>query len=135
MTKTKKNEVPEVPSDLPIDDRPLSEGTKRKVPQRGVRKRVLGEGEGDYCVYEILGEGMQAPRGSLVPIPGVPRFVDTAKALHWIRMESGDLLSGKQVMIFRACEILTLRVQAKPTVVIEAKPKVTVQKGPETSNG
>lgn len=111
--------------------------TPRSVPQRGVRKRVLGEGEGDYCIYEIAGPETQLPRGALLPLPNVPRFVDTGGALKWIRNESGDLLAGKQVMIFRACEVLSLRVQQKPTVVIEAKTKVTVTKPgtAETSDG
>lgn len=120
----------EAPTDAPVQE-------AKKVPNRGVRKRVLGEGDGDYCIYEIAGPESQLPKGAMLPIPSVPRFADTAKALHWIRTESGDLLAGKQVMIFRACEILTLRVQQKPTVVIEAKPKITVNtpKAAETSDG
>jgi hypothetical protein len=107
---------------------------KRKVPKRGIKKRVLGEGEGDYCIFELIGDHEVIPRGSLVPIPTIPRFIDTANAMKWIRTESGDLLAGKQVMIFRACEILSLVVQSKPQVVINTKPKVTVTK-PETSDG
>lgn len=124
--------APEAPTDAPIAA-PTSEG--KKVPQRGARKRVLGEGEGDYLIYEIIGEGSPIPKGALMPIPAVPQFEDTAKALAWIRNESGDLLAGKQVMIFRACEILSLRVQQQPKVVIESKPKVTISKAPETSGG
>jgi hypothetical protein len=101
-------------------------GEAKKVPQRGIRKRVLGEGEGDYLIYELATVETKLPRGTLVPIPTVPQFEDTAAALKWIRNDSGDLLAGKQVMIFRACEILSLRVQSRPTIVIEAKPKVTV---------
>lgn len=125
--------VPEAPTDAPIGATP-SEGQPRRVPQRGTRKRVLGDGEGDYLIYEIIGEGQQIPRGALMPIPKVPQFVDTAKALAWIRNESGDLLAGKQVMVFRACEILSLRVQQQPKVVIESKPKVSVAKKTETSS-
>lgn len=125
--------APEAPTDAPIGAIP-SEGQPRRVPQRGMRKRVLGDGEGDYLIYEIIGEGQQIPRGALMPIPKVPQFVDTAKALAWIRNESGDLLAGKQVMIFRACEILSLRVQQQPKVVIESKPKVSVAKKMETSS-
>lgn len=126
--------------DAPTGETPVtaSEGSTasgRKVPQRGTRKRVLGEGQGDYLIYEMIGDGHPAiPRGSLVPIPQVPQFEDTAKALAWLRNESGDLLSGKQVMVFRACEILSLTVQQQPKVVISSKPKVTVTKAPETSS-
>lgn len=113
-------------AETPTDDSVPAAAEKQKMPQRGIRRRVLGEGEGDYCIHEIAGQGMPYPRGCLIPIPDVPRFQDTASAMKWIRNESGDLLAGKQVMVFRACEILTLEVQQKPTVVISAKPKVTV---------
>lgn len=119
----------------PTDDTPSEGNPAKRVPQRGVRKRVLGDGQGDYAVYEVIGKGHAAiPAGSLIPIPKVPYFIDTAKALAWIRNESGDLLAGKQVMVFQAKEILTLRVQQQPRVVIEAKPKISVTKAPETSS-
>ena len=47
-------------------------------------------------------------------------------AMQWIRNESKDLLTGKSLMVFQAKELLTIRVQTKPTVVIEAKQKVTL---------
>lgn len=105
-----------------------------KHPKRGVRKRVLGEGEGDYCIYEIAGQGSQFPAGTLIPIPDIPRFEDTVKAMAWLRKSSGDLLAGKQVMIFRAMEILSLQVEQKPTVTITSKPKIVVNPKPETAN-
>lgn len=112
----------ETPTDVPT-----SEVKKRKkMPQRGIRRRVLGKGEGDYCIYELVGKGSTLPVGAMVPIPGVPQFEDTNKAIRWIKNESGDLLAGKQVMIFRACEIMSLVIQTRPTVVIQSKPKVDV---------
>lgn len=99
-----------------------------------IRKRVLGDGDGDYMIYEVIGEGMAAPRGSLVPIPGVPQFPDSIRAMKWLRQNSGDKLAGKQVMIFRACEIMTLRIDVSPRITFEAKPKVAPKKV-ETSNG
>lgn len=112
----------ETPTDVPT-----SETKKRKkMPQRGIRRRVLGKGEGDYCIYELAGKGSNLPAGAMIPIPGVPQFEDTNKAIRWIKTESGDLLAGKQVMIFRACEIMSLVLQHKPTVVIQSKPKVDV---------
>lgn len=112
----------ETPTDSPVPETPPV--AAKKVPQRGKRMRVLeGEG-GDYCIYEIAQPGVaKIPAGALLPIPTVPRFKDVADATKWIKNESGDKLSGKQVMIFRACEILSLTVQMKPTVVIQSKPK------------
>lgn len=106
----------------------------KKAPNRGIRKRVLGDGEGDYCIYEIAGSDSNLPKGSLLPIPTVPRFTATFLAVKWIKSESGDLLAGKQVMIVKACEILSLQITTKPTIVISCKPKITVTK-PEVSNG
>ena len=137
MSKNGKNSpVPQAPTDEPLEvaTAPSEGKKKRKVPQRGARKRVLGEGEGDYLIYELIGEGSEMPKGSMIPIPGVPQFESTVKAIAWIKNESGDKLAGKQVMIFRVCEILSLIVQQQPKVVIQAKPKVTVTKAPETSS-
>lgn len=127
MSRSKNTPPLEAPTDAPI--------TPPTPKAKGPRKRVLGEGEGDYLIYEIMGDGAQLPKGTLVPIPKVPQFEDTAKALKWIRNDSGDTLAGKQVMILRACEILSLRIAQRPTVVIEAKPKVAVSSGPEVSSG
>lgn len=114
-------------AETPTDTAPGEAKEPRpKVPQRGIRRRVLGDGEGDFCIYEIAPPSASYPRGTLMPIPGTPRFSDTGSALRWLKNESGDLLAGKQIMIFRACEILTLHVQQKPTVVIESKPKIVV---------
>lgn len=113
-------------SETPTDSPAPQTLAPEKVPQRAKRKRVLGDGEGDYCIYEIVPPGTPLPAGALIPIPGVPRFEETKKALAWISAESGDTLAGKQVMVFRACEILAIQVQAKPTIVIQAKAKKTV---------
>jgi hypothetical protein len=137
MTKaTVSNPAPEpssamqTPTDSPVPRE------KQKHPNRGKRKRVLGEGDGDYCIYMIVGAGHpHVPAGSLVPIPNVPRFTSTALAMAWMRKESGDLLIDKQVMIFRACEIISLEVEKKPVVTFRSKPKVLVNKAPETSDG
>lgn len=112
-------EVPTTPTDELAPKKPKT--------KRGNRKRLLGNGEGDYCVYEVIPAGHpHMPAASLVPIPNIPRFVDTVKASKWIRQEGGDLLAGKQVMIFRAMEILDIQVQTKTSVVITAKPRKLV---------
>lgn len=127
--------VPEQPPNL---EAPTGEEPRRKVPQRGTRRRVLGEGEGDYCIYEIAPNGSGLPAGSLVPLPTIPRFTSTVEAVRWIRLKSGDLLAGKQLMVLRALEIMHVQVQQAPQVVISAKPKITVtnpKAGETSSNG
>ena len=127
----------ETPTDVTPTDSATESAGKKKIPQRGIRRRVMGEGEGDYYIYEIAPPESKLPKGSMIPIPKVPRFLDTAAAIKWIKNESGDLLIGKQVMVFRACEIMSLRAETRPTVVIECKPKITVTdpKAAETSDG
>jgi hypothetical protein len=127
MTESEKLETP-------TDELNPSEGkARKKVPGRGTRKRVLGEGEGDYCIYEMIGQGSEIPKGSLVPV-GAPRFEDTIAAMKWLRNEGGHL-AGKQVMVWRACEIVSLEVETKPTVIVKPKPKITTKKGEEKSDG
>lgn len=99
---------------------------KASHPTKGRRYRLLGQGEGDYCIYQIAPQGGNLPVGCLIPIPDVPRFESTAEGLRWIRTDSGDLLAGKQVMVFQAMEILSINVVSKPQVSIEKKPKVQV---------
>ena len=119
------NEQLETPTDLP-QTTSASTSPKRRYSQRGPRKRILGKGEGDYCIYQIIGEGQEMPRGSLVPIPEIPRFENAQLAMQWIKRQSKDLLAGKQVMIFKAHQILNIMLRAEPTVVIESKQRIAV---------
>lgn len=109
-----------------IQETPTDEATptpkKRKHAKRGTRKRLL-EGSGDYLIYEINQDGARGPVGALFPIPGIPSFADTVKAVKWVRQESNDQLTGKQIMIFRAMEILDIQVETKTSVVIQSKPR------------
>lgn len=110
---------------------------KAKVshPQKGKRFRVLGKGEGDFCVYQIAPADSQLPQGCLIPLPDVPRSTSLAEAMKWIKNESHDLLAGKQIMVFCAHEIMTVSVVNQPRITIDKKPKVQVA-GPvaETEN-
>lgn len=135
--RAKRDDVIDQTTSQPVPPAELSEpvGAPRPVPNRGTRKRVLGEGEGDYCIYELVASDSGLPKGSMIPLPTIPRFVDTVTALKWIRNESGDLLAGKQVAVVRFCEILSIMIQAKPTVVIASKPKITVKQPETSSNG
>lgn len=115
-TDTKEAAVLETPTDTP-------EPKKRK---RGPRKRILGNGEGDYCIYEIAAADSGLPHGSLLPMPNLPRFETTQAAIRWIKTESGDLLTGKQIMILAAKEIMSIQTEVRPTVSITAKPKIAI---------
>ncbi len=121
---TTKPKAPVTPGDDAAPQEP------RKHPTKGRRFRVLGSGEGDYCIYQIAPPESQLPQGCLVPIPEIPRFATAAEAMRWIRADSADLLAGKQVMVFCAYEIMTINVVNKPQVSIERKPKVLIG-GPE----
>ena len=108
---------------------------KASHPTKGRRFRLLGKGEGDYCIYQIAPDGSQLPKGSLLPIPNVPRFEATAEAMRWIRSDSGDLLAGKQLMVLQAMEILSVNVVNKPVVSISKKQKIQVSGPGETEEG
>lgn len=90
--------------------------------------RLLGHGEGDYCIYAIADGTTGIPLGALVPIPGVPRFPDNRTAKRWIVSSSGDLLTDTQVMIFKAHEIINVSTRARISVEITAKSKIREEK-------
>lgn len=115
MTET---QVPVTPTDS------TGTTTKRK---RGPAKRVLGDGDGDHCIYEIAPEDSGLPRGSLIPLPNVPRFRTTHEAVRWVRNESKDLLVGKQLMVLQAKEIFDVRTIVQHNVVMNCKPKVVAK--------
>jgi hypothetical protein len=100
---------------------------RQRIPQRGNRKRVLGNGEGDYCIYVIADGGSGVPRGALVPIDSVPRFVSLAEARRWLMASSGSLLANRQIMIFKAIEVINVAVTTVATVQLIAKVKMTVE--------
>lgn len=122
--------MPEAVLETPGDDTQPQE--KASHPTKGRRFRLLGQGEGDYCIYQLAPQESQLPTGCLVPIPDIPRFESTAEALRWIRANSGDLLAGKQVMIFQAMEILSIKVVNQPVVSIKKKQKIQVSGPAET---
>lgn len=98
----------------------------RRMPNRGNRKRVLGDGEGDFCIYVIADGSTDLPAGALVPIDGIPRFTSATEAKRWMQTSSGDLLVNKQVMIFKAYEIINIVARVKTNVELQAKTKINV---------
>ena len=137
---------PDFPLSGGLDGAPALNGTPgdehtpmrgpRKAPQRGIRKRVLGNGEGDYCIYRIAGKNEpDVPAGALIPIPDVPRFETTARAIQWIKNSSGDRLAGMQVMVFKAMDILSIQVASKPSIEVLSKPRVVVKDPTQGAGG
>jgi hypothetical protein len=122
------SEIPPLQSLTPTDpvtptDEPYRLGTG-KYPARGTRRRVLGNGEGDYCIY-VISQGEEGiPQGCLIPVPGIPRFENTNQARKWIRDDSGDLLANSQVIIFCAKEIINIRAALRQVVELQAKMKL-----------
>ena len=118
--------------ETPGDDAQPKE--KKSHPTKGRRFRVMGAGEGDYCIYQITPEGSQLPNGCLIPIPEVPRFESTAEARRWAKHGSGDMLSGKQIIILQVMDIGNCAVEQRPVVTMNWKPKIQIS-GPETEKG
>lgn len=124
MVNTETKAAPKTPTDDKVESKPA----------RKRRFRVLGEGEGDYCIYQIVGAGHKAhPEGTLLPIVGTPRFEHTQNAWRWAKTESGDVLAGKQIAIIRFCKIGAATVETKQVVALTEKPPVLVRDSDESA--
>ena len=100
------------------------------TPNRGRRHRLWSDG--DYCVFILAAEGDPLPPGALTKVPDSPHFESVATALKWIA-NSGDLLAGKQVAVFRGYRIMNLVAKTTTIVEIHEKPRLQVA-GPETED-
>lgn len=105
----------------------------RKKPTAANRYQLFDDGDGDYRIYEIAKQDSGAPKGSLLPIAGLPGFESTYAARKFIN-NSGDKLEGKQVMILKGLEICSVQVEKVTKVGIKFKPKKAVT-GPAASSG
>jgi hypothetical protein len=108
--------------ETPTDEVTPSEG---KAPTRANRYRLFDDEQGDYRIYQILPKSDQHPQGTLAPIPQVGGFVSTYQARKFIN-NSGDLLKGKQVMIFKGLELCKIDVETVLKVQVKFKPKKAV---------
>ena len=98
-----------------------------KVPNRGVRKRLLGDGDGDFCIYAISEGEHGIPPGALLPVADVPRFVNAKLAKAWLKNLSGDLLANRQILIFRAVELINVTVVSHTKVELIEKTKLIIK--------
>lgn len=92
------------------------------IPARGRRFRLFPDG--DYRVMQVADGGVkEIPKGSFIPIAGAPPFTDSVKAKRWIKTDSGDTLSGMQVVVVKLLELANVRAVNRPVVEVECKPK------------
>ena len=109
-------------------DTPTDEAEAPKAgskPTAANRYQLFDDDTGDYRIYEILPMGESIPKGTLAPIATVPGFESTYAAKKWIN-NSGDLLSGKQIMILKGLEICRIDVETVSKVQVKFKPKKAI---------
>lgn len=124
---------PAAPSLETPTDETAAPSTDRK-PTAGNRYRLIDDATGDFRIYEISGEShAPLPKGSLMAIPDVPGFTNTADAKKFIR-NSGETLKGKQLMILKAIEICSVQVQTVSKVEVKFKQRKAVG-GPAAGDG
>ncbi len=119
-------------TETPTDD-PTPPKAKRAKPTAANRYQLFDDGDGDYRIYEIARKESGVPKGALLPIAGIPGFESTYLARKFIT-NSGDKLSGKQLMILKGLEICSVDVQTVKKVGVKFKPKKAVT-GPAASGG
>ena len=118
--------------ETPGDD-PTPPKAPAKKPTAANRYQLFDDGDGDYRIYEIAKKDSGLPKGSLIPVAGIPGFASTYEARKYIN-NSGNKLEGKQVMILKGLEICSVDVQTVTKVGIKFKPKKAVT-GPAASTG
>jgi hypothetical protein len=123
-----KTATPETPTDEVTPPK-----AKRKKPTAANRYQLFDDGDGDYRIYEIAKQDSGLPKGSLIPIAGIPGFESTYLARKFIN-NSGNKLEGKQMMILKGLEICSVDVQTVTKVGVNFKPKKAVT-GPAASGG
>lgn len=105
-------------------DSPEAPATAR--PTSANRYQLFEDGQGDYRIYEVARAELKLPPSTLIPIQEVPGFVDGGLAKKWLK-NSGDLLKGKQVMIFKGIDVARIEAETvtKVTVRFKAKKAIT----------
>lgn len=126
--------------EAPSDDAPApaaakSKKRRKKIPARGNRKRVLGQGEGDYLVMLVAPPDMDVPAGTLLRLPDSPQFENSTDAARWVKQESGRFQTGQQIAIVRFLDIATLEIETQPRVKLKFKNKITVTRGQSPDDG
>jgi len=129
---TEATEAAPPPDATPTDS---PEATPKPKPRAGNRYRLFKDGQGDFRVFELYKGGDKAiPQGAMLPIADVPGFINTAAAIKFIK-NSGSLLEGKQVMVFKGVDICSVDVQTVSKVEVKFKPKLLLEGSPDASTG
>lgn len=130
---TTKSATKTEPLETPTDDPSPPKARRKRKPTAANRYQLFDDEQGDYRIFEIAHADSGAPKGSLMPIAGVPGFESTYQARKFIN-NSGNKLEGKQLMILKGLEICSVTVQTVSKVGIKFKPKKAIG-GPAASSG
>lgn len=117
----------ETPTDEEVFTKSEAKRPRKKVPERGRRKRYYPDG--DFRIYQIAPADSDMPKGALLPIPGVPGFASTEAAQRWIKNEAGDMLADMQVMVFKIALIANIARRVTPELVVDVKPRTEFGEG------
>lgn len=122
MTETEiETPTDEVPTPKAPKAKKVPKAKEVQKPQMANRYRLFDDGQGDYRIYEVANHD-GVPKGTLLPIAGVPGFTQVELAKKWVN-NSGDKLQGKQIMILKGCEMCSVRVQTQTVVTPSWKPR------------
>ena len=108
----------ETPTDSP-------EAAAAVRPTSANRYQLFEDGQGDYRIYEVARQELKLPPGSLLPIQEVPGFLDGGVAKKWLK-NSGDLLKGKQVMVFKGIDVARIEAETITKVTVKFKTKKAI---------
>lgn len=119
----------EPPGDEPTPGPKPKKKTGRKRGRHG-RYLLFDDGHGNYRIYCIADDELRsqmggAPKGTLIPVPDVPGFDTSQKAVTFMR-QSGDKFEGMSCMILKGIHIVRPTINPKPTVELKFKPRKLV---------
>jgi hypothetical protein len=132
MAETQPAAVPDLPAAESLEAA-ATKKPKKRHPQRGKKHRVLGEGEGDYVIAQVIRGHGSIPDGALVPVPGESedrpflQFEAASHALRWIKNDTTERLGNGEVVIMKICEVMNLGVKQvvqKREIVFKKKVQV-----------
>jgi hypothetical protein len=123
MSEAETKENLAAPTDAPPAEGTTTTKKKRRKPRRF---QLFDDGQGDFRICEVVPPGSEhAPAGALIMLPELGGYPSATEAKQGLR-KSGQNLTGKQIMIVRAVEIVSIQLETKPRVLLESKPRKQV---------